>query len=210
MAYQSPLLEVDHPQTTYLKKDEIGLILSKALAETYQAQPSKPIEYFSKFLLNYSKRQKKAVQVSSETYLRFLKNNLKEQEREKQVKELREKNRYFIKAKQAEVSFVNTYTLKHEELAREEKAKQDKITKFYDMLDKSEDLTDNLDELANFLKEFTNSTGVYVGKLIKPLKQIKDDDDDKAHIDEENPKVVQFLYTSDGHEFLKGKILKPD
>ena len=78
------------------------------------------------------------------------------------------------------------------------------------MIDKSDDLTDNLDELADFLKDFTGATGVYVGKLIKPLKDIKDDDDDKAHIDEENPKVVQFLYTSKGHEFLKGKILKPD
>ena len=58
------------------------------------------------------------------------------------------------------------------------------------MLDKSDDLTDNLDELADFLKEFTNSTGVYVGKLIKPLRPIKDDDDDKAHIDDEKPKVV--------------------
>lgn len=60
MAYQSPLLEDYHPHTQFLKREEIGLILSKALAETYKAQPSKPIEYFSKFLLNYSKREKKA------------------------------------------------------------------------------------------------------------------------------------------------------
>ena len=64
MAYQSPLLDFEHPNTTYLKREDIGLILSKALADTYRAQPSKPIEYFSKFLLNYSKRQKKAAQVN--------------------------------------------------------------------------------------------------------------------------------------------------
>lgn len=51
-------------------------------------------------------------------------------------------------------------------------------------------MTDHLDELANFLKEFTNATGVYIGKLIRPLKQIKDEDDDRAHIDDENPKVI--------------------
>jgi hypothetical protein len=44
--------------------------------------------------------------------------------------------------------------------------------------------------LSDFLKEFTGATGVYIGRLIKPLKPINDDDDDKAHIDDENPKVV--------------------
>jgi len=39
-------------------------------------------------------------------------------------------------------------------------------------LDKSEDLSDNLDELAVFLKEFTGATGVYIGKLVKPRKDI--------------------------------------
>lgn len=79
------------------------------------------------------------------------------------------------------------------------------------MLEKSEDLTDNLDELAMFLKEFTNSTGVYVGKLVKPSKNISDDDDDKAHIDDENPKVITYIHASDPkHDYLRGKILKPD
>jgi hypothetical protein len=72
MSFITPLLEREHPETTYLKKDEIGLILSKALADTYRAQPSKPIEYFSKFLLNYSKRQKKAHQVGNCFLFQFL------------------------------------------------------------------------------------------------------------------------------------------
>ena len=39
---------------------------------------------------------------------------------------------------------------------------------------------------------------------------IGDDDDDKAHIDDENPKVVQFIHSSEGHEFIRGKILRHD
>lgn len=60
-----------------------------------------------------------------------------------------------------------------------------------------------MDELADFLQDFTGATGVYVGKLEKPRKEIEDEDDDKAHYDRENPKVLRFIYTSKGHEFMK-------
>lgn len=65
-----------------------------------------------------------------------------------------------------------------------------KITKFYNEITKSDDLENNLDQLVEFLKEFTGATGVYIGKLVTPKKEINEDDDDKAHIDEENPKVI--------------------
>jgi hypothetical protein len=68
--------------------------------------------------------------------------------------------------------------------------RQSKIDAFYEILKKSHDLTDNLEELAKFLQDFTGATGVYIGKLIKPMREINDDDDDRAHIDEENPKVI--------------------
>jgi len=81
-------------------------------------------------------------------------------------------------------------------------AKETKIAKFYELIDKSEDLSDNLDELANYLKEFTGATGVYIGKLDYPKKDINDDDDDKAHINEEDSKVIHYIRTSDGHSFM--------
>lgn len=43
-----------------------------------------------------------------------------------------------------------------------------------------------------------------------PKKAIEEDDDDKAHLDEEAPKIIQFLYTSKGQEFMHEKILKSD
>ena len=60
------------------------------------------------------------------------------------------------------------------------------------------------------MKEHTGATGVYIGKLVKPRKDIGDDDDDKAHIDEENPKVVWYIHATPEHEFIKGEILKSD
>lgn len=71
-------------------------------------------------------------------------------------------------------------------------------------------MTDNLDELAVFVQEFTGATGVYIGKLEKPRKDINEEDDDKAHADRENPKLIKFVYASKDHEFMKGKILRID
>ena len=59
------LLEKEHPDITYLKQDEIGLVLAKALNETYQRQPTNPIEFFAKWLLNHSRTAKKAHLVAS-------------------------------------------------------------------------------------------------------------------------------------------------
>ena len=77
-------------------------------------------------------------------------------------------------------------------------------------MNKSDDLTDNLESLANFLQDQTGATGVYIGKLVCPKKEIDEDDDDNAHIDEEHPKVIEFMYTSDNHSFMKEKILESD
>ena len=51
---------------------------------------------------------------------------------------------------------------------------------------------------------------MYIGKLEQPRKKITDEDDDKAHIDEENPKVICFYHASKGHDFMVEKILKSD
>jgi len=44
---------------------------------------------------------------------------------------------------------------------------------------------------------------------VPPRKEIGDNDDEKAHLDEENPKVIRYTNASQGHEFMVGKILKP-
>lgn len=96
------------------------------------------------------------------------------------MKELKDRHAYFVMAKKAEL----------EEELKLDRAKAKKQSDFYDLLEKSQDLADNIDELAQYLQDFTGATGVYVGRLIQPRRDIGEDDDDKAHIDNENPKVI--------------------
>ena len=41
------LLGSEHPDITYLKKDSIADVLSKALTETYRNQPNDPVAFFA-------------------------------------------------------------------------------------------------------------------------------------------------------------------
>lgn len=49
---------------------------------------------------------------------------------------------------------------------------------------------------------------MYIGKLERPRKNITDNDDDRAHVDREGAKLIRYLYASEGHDFMKGKLLK--
>jgi hypothetical protein len=165
------LLQREHPDVQYLKQDGIALTLSKCLSQTFAAKPQKPIEFFAKALLGQSGTSKA---------------HQAQKARERQVRELKERNSYFIKQKLAE----------QEELDKVERTKQDKIDNFYKTLEKSKDLADNLGELASFLQEFTGATGVYIGKLEHPRLPIDDKDNDKAHVDREAPKVLKFIHAA--------------
>lgn len=43
-----------------------------------------------------------------------------------------------------------------------------------------------------------------------PTKKIKEDDDDRAHIDADAQNIIHFLNASKGHEYLVDAVLKPD
>ena len=78
---------------------------------------------------------------------------------------------------------------------------------FFRTIKDSTDLEDNLQELVDFVQEQTSATGVYFGKLVFPAKEIEEDADDKAHFDEEAPKVIKFTHASKGHEFMVDVVL---
>ena len=71
----------------------------------------------------------------------------------------------------------------------------------------SKDLEDELQNLINYLKDNTESTAVYIGKVTKPKKQITDEDNDKAHIDDGAEPQIQFTNVTSQHEFMVDKIL---
>lgn len=62
----------------------------------------------------------------------------------------------------------------------------------------------------DLLRTATNSTSVYVGKLIQPTKPIKEDSDDTAHFDFDAEKIIRFNFANKEHQFLIDKTLSKD
>jgi hypothetical protein len=42
-SHRQKILGPEHPDIKYLKQDDIGMVLSKGLAETYEVKPKNPI-----------------------------------------------------------------------------------------------------------------------------------------------------------------------
>lgn len=51
-----------------------------------------------------------------------------------------------------------------------------------------------MDNFCNTLKKNVNATGVYIGKLEQRMRVVKDNEDDKAHIEEDAPLVIKYKY----------------
>ena len=98
---------------------------------------------------------------------------------------------------------------RHDKLKETEHAAM-KVQEFYKKVNISKDLTDQLQDLADFLKEQTKSTAVYIGKLVQLKKPIGLEDDDKAHIDDEAKSIIQYLNATEGHQYMVGQTLKEE
>lgn len=70
----------EHPDAAYIKRDDLGLVIAKGLAVMYKTQPSNPVDFLAKWLLNYSNIQQTAVAAQNDQKM--------------QVKELKEKHEY--------------------------------------------------------------------------------------------------------------------
>ena len=71
-------------------------------------------------------------------------------------------------------------------------------------------MSDELDTLVSHLQTNTGSTAVYIGKIVKPIKEIKDDSNDTEHLDPNAAEQIQFMHASGDHESLVDKILKQE
>jgi hypothetical protein len=52
------MLAKEHPDVTYMKQEEISLVLSRSLCQTYLTKPKDPIDFFAKTLLGYANATK--------------------------------------------------------------------------------------------------------------------------------------------------------
>lgn len=111
----------EHPDAAYIKQDKLGVVIAKGLAVMYKTQPSNPVDFLAKWLLNYSIIQQTAVAEQADQRV--------------QVKDLRDKHDYYQNQKVKE----------GEEKEKENQETQDKIKHFYDKtIGESKDLNDQL------------------------------------------------------------------
>ena len=115
-----------HEDIKYLMNDEIGGVLCKGLAETVEAQPKNPVEFFAKWLLNYKKAE-----------MAFE----REIDQGTQVIKMRREHEAAKRAKDDEA-------VKAEKAAE---AKKQEDEKFWKELEASPDPNDNLTALANYI-----------------------------------------------------------
>ena len=128
-----------HPDIAYIKTEEIGQIISQGLTAVYLERPDFPVDYLAKWLLNYCRNIDREKELEAEMI------------REKEIKAkwaiiakeeaLKEK----AKADQAEAERLRYENLR---LAIQENKYKEKLLK---------------SEFANFLRDFKDLTGCYIG-----------------------------------------------
>jgi len=78
-----------------------------------------------------------------------------------------------IKTKETKDKHVHDLKLLEKEKKVEEKKAEEKnikIREFNGKVDQSHDLEDDLPSLVDHLMDFTGSTALYIGKIVKPFK----------------------------------------
>ena len=150
-----------NPESKYIMQDQIGLVIAKGLSVVYKQQPTNPVDFFAQWLL-----QESAVR----------KANLVETQKEKELEALKAKH---TKKEEAEQR-------KEIQASKLQEATANKVSEFQERVENSDDLNDELQALTDHLKEFTNSTAVYVGKVAKPIsgisKGLDEECNDTAHL----------------------------
>jgi len=143
----------------YLKQDHIGKVLAKGLAVLYQEKPSFPIDYFAKWLLNYSAA---------------VENEGKLEGKQKEKEDLRTRHKEELEQLEALM-----------QLESENRAKDAKIDEDFRTLIINHDYHNEIliNEFPNFLEQRKKLTGVYVGALDYPTRPIgEEEDDENAHL----------------------------
>mmetsp|Transcript_30084 Transcript_30084/g.53339 ORF Transcript_30084/g.53339 Transcript_30084/m.53339 type:complete len:650 (+) Transcript_30084:28-1977(+) len=179
------VLDDEHPDVSYLKQDEIGLVLSRGLGELYMAQPHNPLHFLGNWLVNYAAQMK---------HRDALRDRLTVKEKLKAKKEAEE-------AAAAEVEKKKQEQLKHKEKGEDD---------FRHSLESSLDLDELLGNLAEHLANGSQASGSYIGILEKVKRKITELDDDQAHFDPDAPEVIRYIAASQTHNFMIGKTLSED
>lgn len=168
----------------YLKQGSIGEVISRGLAVLYKEQPTFPVDFLAKWLLNHS-----STVLSEETYSQALLHQalLRRQEEEREL-EISKK-----KKKQEE---------EEEEIKRLEQNFRAKISLARFPLESLDE------EIPEFLEKKKNLTGVYIGELDYGRREVGEEEEEEgAHLEVGGGKRINFVGASKSHGWVKGEIL---
>lgn len=167
-----------------MSKQEIGVVIAQGLAETYRSQPKNPVDFLGKWLLHQTEVQGKKAEGDN---------------RYETIQELIGHHNHKLKIQSVEEKD------RQDELQK----KEDKKQAFFKKVDEADDHEDLLQDLVDHIQEYTNSTSVYVAKLVQEKNEIEEDDDDTAHINEQAPLLLDIYHASPkGFEFVLRKTIK--
>lgn len=172
----------DHHSVSYIKQDEIGTVLARALADLYITKPKNQLHFLGHWLLSHANSIKKKKEESDK------------EERREYLKERHSKS-------------IQDLNEKEEKKIRELEIKKEKEDELKNRIKNSLDVDDFLDEVIEYLKNETQSAASYIGKLEKVKKPITLLDNERAHIDEDAPLVLRYISASKNSQSMIGKIL---
>ena len=95
-----------------------------------------------------------------------------------------------------------------EEMKKKEEEKEQEKENLRETIKTCTDFEDKLNEICDQLKSIIGATGVYVSSYEFKRKAIENvTDDENAHIDPDNIKVLRYIHWNEDHNFLHGKFL---
>ena len=182
----APIIKTEESEEERLKYlEEIGLndVVNKALVELYRVQPENPITFLASYLINEDKSKKiiESLEKAKDTKKKL----------EKKQKEEEEYKQKMI-----------------EESKKKEEEKEQEKERLREEIKSCEDFEVKLNDICEQLKNITGATGVYISSYDYKRKQVENiTDDENAHIDPDNVKVLRYIHWNQDHDFLHGKYL---
>ena len=173
----------EEEQLKYLEETGLNDIVNKGLVELYRVQPENPITFLASFLINEDNAKKiiESIEKSKEVKVTL-------EQKQKEDEEYKQKMM--------------------EEMKKKEEEKEQEKEKLRESIKNCTDFEDKLNEICDQLKSIIGATGVYVSSYEFKRKAIENvTDDENAHIDPDNIKVLRYIHWNEDHNFLHGKFL---
>ena len=173
----------EEEQLKYLEETGLYNLVNRGLVELYRIQPENPITFLASYLIN-------------EENSKLIIESIEKANNQKVILELKQKE-----AEEYNKKLIEEQKKKEQE----EEAEKEKIK---EKIKSCEDFEANLDDICEDIKNVLGATGVYISSYELKRKQVGDiTEDENAHIDPENVKVLRYIHWNKDHDFLHGKYL---